>query len=273
MSCTCPGGSFDTTLQCVLDRWAVSEGISGSMWLWSASLVCSWPVRICWTTLSQEAPPTIAACRLITACRPITICPSNRYLVSLYIRHAVSCMTMYDHVWPCMVTCSTCSSLDRDVIVFQMEPKTLLRAFIPMDSSGAKLDRCRRLGIFAIPSPYCMIRSTHWHQFLPHWSRYVEPQWQLLAENSSINTSLLRTEECLDGWAFDQSEFFSTTVSEVTKGNLSICFFTCILTPLGSNHHQKFKRPHIWPQSKLCPSPTDGWTCIPKESDSLSLLV
>lgn len=184
-----------------------------------------------------------------------------------------TCMTMYDHVWPCMVTCSICSSLDRDVIVSQMEPKTLLRAFIPMDSSGAKLDRCRRLRIFAISSLYCMIRSTHWHQFLPHWSRYVEPQWQLLADNSSINTSLLRTEECLDGWAFDQSEFLSTTVSEVTKGNPSICFFTCIHTPLGSNHHQKFKRPHICPQSKLCPSPTDGWTCIPKESDSLSLLV
>lgn len=76
---------------------------------------------------------------------------------------------------------------NHNLSIEQMEPKTLLRAFIPMDSSGAKLDRCRR---------------------------YVEPQWQLLAENSSINTSLLRTEECLDGWAFDQSEFFSTTVSE-----------------------------------------------------------
>ncbi len=45
--------------------------------------------------------------------------------------------------------------------------------------------------------------------------RYVEPQWQLLASNSSANVSQLQTEECLDGWTFDNSEFLATTVSEV----------------------------------------------------------
>uniref|UniRef100_A0AAQ5ZDL6 Solute carrier family 22 member 6 n=1 Tax=Amphiprion ocellaris TaxID=80972 RepID=A0AAQ5ZDL6_AMPOC len=63
----------------------------------------------------------------------------------------------------------------------------LLRVFIPPDSSGSRLDRCRR---------------------------YVEPQWQLLAANSSANLSQLPTEGCLDGWTFDRSEFLSTTISE-----------------------------------------------------------
>ncbi|CAF97332.1 unnamed protein product, partial [Tetraodon nigroviridis] len=63
----------------------------------------------------------------------------------------------------------------------------LLKAFIPWDSSGTRLDRCRR---------------------------YVEPQWHLLAANSSANVSHLKTEECLDGWTFDHSEFLATTVSE-----------------------------------------------------------
>lgn len=50
--------------------------------------------------------------------------------------------------------------------------------------------------------------------------RYVEPQWQLLVANSSVNVSQLKTEECLDGWTFDRSEFLATTVSEVLRGNL-----------------------------------------------------
>ncbi|KAK5858078.1 hypothetical protein PBY51_002249 [Eleginops maclovinus] len=70
---------------------------------------------------------------------------------------------------------------------YQVDEKQLLRAFIPMDSSGSRLDRCRR---------------------------YMEPQWQLLASNSSANISQIPTEGCLDGWAFDRSEFLSTTVSE-----------------------------------------------------------
>ncbi|KAI9529067.1 hypothetical protein NQZ68_013374 [Dissostichus eleginoides] len=70
---------------------------------------------------------------------------------------------------------------------YQIDEKQLLRAFIPMDSSGSRLDRCRR---------------------------FVEPQWQLLAANSSANVSQIPTEGCLDGWAYDRSEFLSTTVSE-----------------------------------------------------------
>ncbi|XP_065819104.1 solute carrier family 22 member 6 [Labrus bergylta] len=69
----------------------------------------------------------------------------------------------------------------------QVDEKQLLRAFIPLDSSGSRLDRCRR---------------------------FVEPQWQLLALNSSANISQIQTEECLDGWTFDRSEFLATTVSE-----------------------------------------------------------
>lgn len=69
----------------------------------------------------------------------------------------------------------------------KVDEKQLLKAFIPMDSSGNRLDRCRR---------------------------YVEPQWQLLASNSSVNVSQLQTEGCLDGWTFERSEFLATTVSE-----------------------------------------------------------
>ncbi|KAK1875010.1 Solute carrier family 22 member 6-A, partial [Dissostichus eleginoides] len=71
-----------------------------------------------------------------------------------------------------------------------VDEKQLLRAFIPMDSSGSRLDRCRR---------------------------FVEPQWQLLAANSSANVSQIPTEGCLDGWAYDRSEFLSTTVSEMIQ--------------------------------------------------------
>uniref|UniRef100_A0A673BR48 Solute carrier family 22 member 6 n=1 Tax=Sphaeramia orbicularis TaxID=375764 RepID=A0A673BR48_9TELE len=59
--------------------------------------------------------------------------------------------------------------------------------FIPLDSSGNRFDRCRR---------------------------YVEPQWQLLAANSSANVSFVKTEECEDGWTYDHTEFEATTVSE-----------------------------------------------------------
>ncbi|XP_047463057.1 solute carrier family 22 member 6 [Mugil cephalus] len=70
---------------------------------------------------------------------------------------------------------------------YQMDENQLLKAFIPPDVSGNRLDRCRR---------------------------YVEPQWQLLAANSSANVSHLQTESCVDGWTFDSSEFTATTVSE-----------------------------------------------------------
>ncbi|XP_078100661.1 solute carrier family 22 member 6 [Sander vitreus] len=71
--------------------------------------------------------------------------------------------------------------------VYQVDEKQFLKAFIPLDSSGTRLDRCRR---------------------------YVEPQWQLLAANGSANVSELQTEGCLDGWTFESSEFLATTVSE-----------------------------------------------------------
>ncbi|XP_070712123.1 solute carrier family 22 member 6 isoform X1 [Pempheris klunzingeri] len=75
----------------------------------------------------------------------------------------------------------------RNLSHLQVSEEQLLRAFIPLDSSGSRLDRCRR---------------------------YVEPQWQLLTTNGSANVSQLRTEGCLDGWTFDRSEFLATTVSE-----------------------------------------------------------
>lgn len=55
--------------------------------------------------------------------------------------------------------------------------------------------------------------------------RYVEPQWQLLNTNNSVNISQLQTEECLDGWTFDRSEFLASTVSEVMRRN---CFCSLI---------------------------------------------
>ncbi|XP_037323187.1 solute carrier family 22 member 6 isoform X4 [Pungitius pungitius] len=70
---------------------------------------------------------------------------------------------------------------------YQVEEKEFIKAFIPMDSSGTRLDRCKR---------------------------YVEPQWQLLVPNNTANLSQLQTEECLDGWTFDKTEFLATTVSE-----------------------------------------------------------
>ncbi|KAK2882355.1 solute carrier family 22 member 6-A [Channa argus] len=69
----------------------------------------------------------------------------------------------------------------------QVDEKQLLKVFIPMDSSGNGIDHCRR---------------------------YVEPQWQLLAANSSANVTYVQTEGCLNGWTFDRSEFLATTVSE-----------------------------------------------------------
>lgn len=78
-------------------------------------------------------------------------------------------------------------SLHNLSLSYQVEEKQLLRVFIPPDPSGSRLDRCRR---------------------------YVEPQWQLLAANSSANVSQLPTESCVDGWTFDRSEFLATTVSE-----------------------------------------------------------
>lgn len=78
-------------------------------------------------------------------------------------------------------------SLHNLSLAYQVDEKQLLKVFIPPEPSGNRLDRCRR---------------------------YVEPQWHLLASNISINVSELQTEDCMDGWTYDQSEFSATTVSE-----------------------------------------------------------
>ncbi|XP_022625103.1 solute carrier family 22 member 6-like [Seriola dumerili] len=78
-------------------------------------------------------------------------------------------------------------SLRANQSFYNLSHHQVLKAFIPLDSSGNRLDRCRR---------------------------YVEPQWQLLATNNSANISQLHTEGCVDGWTFDRSEFLATTVSE-----------------------------------------------------------
>ncbi|KAM4727442.1 solute carrier family 22 member 6 isoform 2-T3 [Anableps anableps] len=82
---------------------------------------------------------------------------------------------------------ATNQSLQDLRLTYQVDEQQLLKVFIPQDSSGNRLDRCRR---------------------------YVEPQWHLLHLNSSLNVSELQTEGCVDGWSFDQSEFTATTVSE-----------------------------------------------------------
>ncbi|KAJ0066647.1 hypothetical protein NL108_016750 [Boleophthalmus pectinirostris] len=71
--------------------------------------------------------------------------------------------------------------------VSQLYPETWLKAFIPMDPSGERLDRCRR---------------------------YVVPQWDLLTANASLNSSEPETESCVDGWTYQSTEFIATTVSE-----------------------------------------------------------
>uniref|UniRef100_A0A667XW22 Solute carrier family 22 member 6 n=1 Tax=Myripristis murdjan TaxID=586833 RepID=A0A667XW22_9TELE len=69
---------------------------------------------------------------------------------------------------------------------YEVPEEQLLQVFIPLDASGTKLDRCRR---------------------------YVQPQWQLLA-NGSANVSDAQTESCVDGWTYERTEFLSTIVSE-----------------------------------------------------------
>ncbi|XP_072317068.1 solute carrier family 22 member 6 [Eucyclogobius newberryi] len=69
----------------------------------------------------------------------------------------------------------------------QLHPENWLKAFIPLDPSGARLDCCRR---------------------------YVVPQWHLLTDNAFLNASEAETESCMEGWTFERSEFTVTTVSE-----------------------------------------------------------
>ncbi|KAM3868539.1 solute carrier family 22 member 6-A [Diretmus argenteus] len=78
---------------------------------------------------------------------------------------------------------------DYNLSSYQVDETQLLRVFIPMDATGTKLDRCRR---------------------------YVEPQWHLLGNISlsGANMSEPETEDCLDGWTYERSEFLATIVSE-----------------------------------------------------------
>ncbi|XP_056140967.1 solute carrier family 22 member 6 [Lampris incognitus] len=71
-----------------------------------------------------------------------------------------------------------------------------LHAFIPLDPSGTKLDKCRR---------------------------YVEPQWHLVDNTTgpglpvappTPNSTGPQTEECVDGWTYERTEFLATIVSE-----------------------------------------------------------
>ncbi|XP_033836744.1 solute carrier family 22 member 6 [Periophthalmus magnuspinnatus] len=71
--------------------------------------------------------------------------------------------------------------------ISQVYPENWLKAFIPPDPSGERLERC--------------------------W-RYVVPQWHLLTTNTSLNSSEAETEGCVEGWTFQRSEFIATTVSE-----------------------------------------------------------
>uniref|UniRef100_A0A7N6B1B6 Solute carrier family 22 member 6 n=1 Tax=Anabas testudineus TaxID=64144 RepID=A0A7N6B1B6_ANATE len=67
--------------------------------------------------------------------------------------------------------------------------------------------------VSGVPAHHCSLPANH-RNTLDRCKRYVEPQWQLLAANSTANISHVQTEGCLDGWTFDRSEFFTTTVTE-----------------------------------------------------------
>lgn len=74
---------------------------------------------------------------------------------NLSIKQVPGLTAMYDYVWlhllNLLVTRLQCDWL------FQMDPKQLRRAFIPLDSTGAKYDRCRRLRIINISYQCCLI--------------------------------------------------------------------------------------------------------------------
>uniref|UniRef100_A0A8C6LYG9 Solute carrier family 22 member 6 n=1 Tax=Nothobranchius furzeri TaxID=105023 RepID=A0A8C6LYG9_NOTFU len=83
-----------------------------------------------------------------------------------------------------------------------MASQNLLNNFV----SGIPVHHCR------LPGNLSLLNLSITYQVTS--KQYVEPQWHLLAPNSSDNISKLQTEGCVDGWTFDQSEFFATTVSE-----------------------------------------------------------
>uniref|UniRef100_A0A8C4QJ79 Uncharacterized protein n=1 Tax=Eptatretus burgeri TaxID=7764 RepID=A0A8C4QJ79_EPTBU len=53
------------------------------------------------------------------------------------------------------------------------------------------------------------------HDSLSKCSRYVQPQWQLMLNDSADVSDHVQIEGCVDGWEFDSSEFSSTIVTEV----------------------------------------------------------
>lgn len=77
---------------------------------------------------------------------------------NLSIEQVPGVSAMYDHACSHMLNLFV-TRLQRNWL-FQMDSKQLLRAFIPLDSSGAKLDRCRRLWIINISCQCCLIVLT-----------------------------------------------------------------------------------------------------------------
>lgn len=188
--------SFSSNLVAMVRR-EVSAGTSGCTWPSSASPVCWWPVRTCSTTLSRGCPPTTAACQPITVYRPITACRASRW---------ASAPALHWFSWFSRVKMMVCSRLMRSSCWEPSSPGTLRGTDWTAAGGNPLWKLC----------PPCSVPQ--WHHFLPRvFLRFVEPQWHLLAANSSANVSHLQTEECLDGWTFDSSEFLATTVSEVLK--------------------------------------------------------
>uniref|UniRef100_A0A669BUX0 Solute carrier family 22 member 6 n=1 Tax=Oreochromis niloticus TaxID=8128 RepID=A0A669BUX0_ORENI len=70
--------------------------------------------------------------------------------------------------------------------------------------------------VSGVPTHYCSIPANHSLNNLSHLhqrsrSRSFPLPW---IANSSTNVSHLETEDCIDGWTFEQSDFLATTVSE-----------------------------------------------------------
>uniref|UniRef100_A0A7N8XNQ2 Solute carrier family 22 member 6 n=1 Tax=Mastacembelus armatus TaxID=205130 RepID=A0A7N8XNQ2_9TELE len=89
-----------------------------------------------------------------------------------------------------------------------MASQNLLNNFV----SGIPEHHCSLLSNYSVHNLSLINKLFHFVFYLLF--RYVEPQWQLLGANSSANASHAQTEECLDGWTYDRSEFLATTVSE-----------------------------------------------------------
>lgn len=74
--------------------------------------------------------------------------------------------------------------------VSEEDEVSLLRAFVP--EAEAQLSKC---------------------------SRFVRPQWHLIASNHTLsrNRTEVEMEGCVDGWTYERTEFISTIVSEVRE--------------------------------------------------------